>query len=141
MSVPSPDALLHLATLHLLSQAGFASTSQAASLTLSSVVGEYFKLVARSTVDRALLAGRSKPGVYDVVASLEDLGYGSSLEDLFEYGASSGRDTLEGEGLEKLAGMTCLRSCDTCEAFRTDVRLPSRRPEYRSSNSGVTRSA
>jgi len=104
MAVPSPDALLHLATLHLLSQAGFASTSQAASLTLSSVVSEYFKLVARSTVDHALLAGRAKPGVYDVVASLEELGYGSSLEDLYEYGLSSGRDMLQGEGLEKLAG-------------------------------------
>jgi histone H3/H4 len=104
MSLPSPDALLHLATLHLLSQAGFASTSQAASLSLTSVVGEYFKLVARSTVDRALHAGRAKPGIYDVVGSLEDLGYGMRLEDLYEYGLESGRDTLEGEGLEKLAG-------------------------------------
>jgi len=109
MAVPSPDALLHLATLHLLSQAGFASTSQAASLTLSSVVSEYFKLVARSTVDHALLAGRAKPGVYDVVASLEELGYGSSLEDLYEYGLGSGRDTLQGEGLEKLAGARLAR--------------------------------
>lgn len=105
MSVPSPDALLHLATLHLLSQAGFASTSKAASITLSSVVGEYFKLVARSTVDKALHAGRSRPGIYDVVSSLEDLGYGMSLDDLYEYGLESGRDTLEGEGLEKLAGV------------------------------------
>jgi hypothetical protein len=111
MALPSPDALLHLATLHLLSQAGFASTSKAASLTLSSVAGEYFKLVARSTVDHALLAGRAKPGVYDVVASLEELGYGSSLEDLYEYGLDSGRDTLQGEGLEKLAGM-CFGTSD-----------------------------
>jgi hypothetical protein len=73
-------------------------------LTLSSVVGEYFKLVARASVDRALLAGRSKPGVYDVVGSLEELGYGSRLEDLYEYGLGSERDTLVGEGLGKLAG-------------------------------------
>jgi hypothetical protein len=106
MSIPSPDALLHLAILHLLSQAGFASTSKAASLSLTAVVGEYFKLVARSSVDRALLAGRAKPGVYDVVGSLEELGYGSSLEDLYDYGLASGKHTLQGEGLEKLAGMS-----------------------------------
>lgn len=110
MAAPSPDALLHLATLHLLSQAGFASTSRAASLTLSSVVGEYFKLVARASVDRALFAGRSKPGAYDVVESLEELGYGFRLDDLYSYGLDSGRHAFEGEGLGKLAGISILAS-------------------------------
>jgi hypothetical protein len=110
MAAPSPDALLHLATLHLLSQAGFASTSRAASLTLSSVVGEYFKLVARASVDRAVLAGRSKPGAYDVVESLEELGYGFRLDDLYRYGLDSGRDAFEGEGLGRLAGMSSHRN-------------------------------
>lgn len=104
MAVPSPDALLHLANLHLLSQAGFASTSKAASLTLSSVVGEYFQLVARASVDRANLAGRSKPGAYDVVESLEELGYGFRLDELYEYGLDCGRNVLQGAALGRLAG-------------------------------------
>lgn len=107
MSTPdsTPDAILHLATLHLLSQAGFASTSQAASLTLSSVVAQYFKTISRACIDRANLAGRNKPGAYDVVESLKELGYGHGLEELYEYALDSrGGDVFQGEALDRLSG-------------------------------------
>lgn len=104
MSVPSPDAILHLATLHLLSQAGFASTSQAAGLSLTSVVAQYFKLIAKSSIDRAILAGRNKPGALDVVESLKELGHGFGLEELHEYGLDHAGEMLEGDGLDLLGG-------------------------------------
>lgn len=115
MSSPdtTPDAILHLATLHLLSKAGFASTSQAASLTLSSVVAQYFKTVSRACIDRANLAGRNKPGAYDVVESLKELGYGFGLEELYEYGLDSrGGDVFHGEALEKLSGRSSSLAVD-----------------------------
>lgn len=123
MSVPSPDAILHLATLHLLSQAGFASTSQAASLSLTSVVAQYFKLIARSSIDRALLAGRNKPGALDVVESLKDLGYGFGLDELYEHGLDHSGSTLEGDGLALLSGeFTLLEGKFIC--FGSSDRIP-----------------
>lgn len=113
MSSPdsTPDAVLHLATLHLLSQAGFASTSRAASLTLSSVIAQYFKTISRACIDRANLAGRNKAGAYDVVESLKELGYGHGLEELYEYGLDTrGGDVLQGEVLERLSGRLSLSS-------------------------------
>lgn len=109
MTSATPDAILHLANLHLLSQAGFASTSKAASLTLTSVVSEYFRLIAKSSIDRADLAGRSKPGALDVVGSLKELGYGFGLDELYEYGLDNSGDVLEGEALDRLAGEYHLR--------------------------------
>jgi hypothetical protein len=51
------------------------------------------------------LAGRNKPGAYDVVESLKELGYGFGLDELYEYGLdSSGGDVLQGEPLDKLSG-------------------------------------
>ena len=108
----TPDAILHLATLHLLSQAGFASTSKAASLTLSSVVAQYFKTVARACVDHANLAGRSKPGAYDVVESLKELGFGFGLDELYEYGLDNrGGVVFQGEALEQLSGTFRIMYC------------------------------
>lgn len=100
----TPNAVLHLATLHLLSQAGFASTSRAASLTLTSVVEQYFKLVARASIDRAFLAGRRKPGALDVVESLHELGPGFGLDELYEYGLDHGGEVIQGEALDRLSG-------------------------------------
>jgi hypothetical protein len=81
---PSPQAVLHLITLHHLAQAGFASTSQAASLTLTSALEHYLQLVARTSAEKACLAGRSKPGVRDLARALEDLGVGT-VEDVQEF--------------------------------------------------------
>lgn len=72
----SPDAVLHLAALHTLAHAGFASTSRAASLHLSTILSRYLRLVAAECTDRAALAGRSKVAATDVVGTLEDLGVG-----------------------------------------------------------------
>lgn len=80
----SPDAVLHLAALHTLSQAGFASTSRAASLTLSSALARYLRVVAQTCMDHAALAGRSKVVGLDVVQALEELGVGG-LGDLEEW--------------------------------------------------------
>ena len=80
-SVPaSPDAVLHLAALHTLAQAGFASTSQAASMTLTTAITRYLRLVAQSSIERANLAGRSKVAAVDLVQALDDLGAGSVSE-------------------------------------------------------------
>lgn len=106
MQADSPDAILHLATLHLLSQAGFASTSRAASLSLSSVAAHYFRVVAQACVDRAALAGRSKVAAQDVVGALQEMGMrgGSGLEELMEYGADNAGVGFESEGIDGLTG-------------------------------------
>lgn len=83
MASASPEAILHLATLHLLAQAGFASTSRAASLTLSTATEKYLRLVASACTERAGLAGRNKVAAGDVLATLEDLGEG--VESLWEW--------------------------------------------------------
>ncbi|WVQ97723.1 hypothetical protein IAU59_004837 [Kwoniella sp. CBS 9459] len=70
----SPAAVLHLAALHTLAATGFASTSSAASLTLSSVLEKYLKLVATACVERANSAGRNKVAAVDIVTALDDLG-------------------------------------------------------------------
>lgn len=104
----SPDAVLHLAALHTLAEAGFASTSRAASLTLSSVVSRYLRLVAQACIDRANLAGRSKVAAIDVVQALDDLGV-SGVGDLHEWAVgfekeavfNGGNERVEEAGLEK----------------------------------------
>lgn len=119
MAPSSPDAILHLATLHLLSQAGFASTSQAASLSLSSVAAQYLRVVAQDCVDRATLAGRSKVAAHDVVAALEELGAGYGIEELMEYGADHQGVEFESGGIDDLA-----RGCS--DEMETDVRILAR---------------
>ena len=81
---PSPDAVLQLAALHTLAATGFASTSRAASLTLSATLARYLHLVATACTDRAALSGRNKVAAIDVVQALEDLGVGG-VEDLYEW--------------------------------------------------------
>ncbi|KAK1926663.1 hypothetical protein DB88DRAFT_482613 [Papiliotrema laurentii] len=76
MTAPSPDAVLHLAALHTLAATGFASTSRAASITLSSTLSRYLRLVAVTCTERASLAGRSKVAAIDVLQALEELGVG-----------------------------------------------------------------
>lgn len=103
----SPDALLHLVTLKLLSDAGFPSTSRAASLTLSTIAARYIRLLGNSCADRAALAGRSKVGAGDVVEALEE--YGQGLQGVEEWlvrghageGGFAGRG---GTGFETLGG-------------------------------------
>jgi histone H3/H4 len=104
MQPDSPDAILHLATLHLLSQAGFASTSKAASLTLTSVTAQYFRVVAQACVDRATLAGRSKVAAQDVVGALQGLGAGYGMDELMEYGVDNAGVGFKSEGIDDLAG-------------------------------------
>ena len=105
MPDPSPDALLHLATLHLLSSAGFPSTSRAASITLSSIAAKYLRTVAAACTDRASLAGRSTVGAGDVVDVLEERGRGVvELEDWVAEQEESGEGRLSGAGLESLGG-------------------------------------
>lgn len=93
MTRPDPEAVLHLCTLHLLSRAGFASTSRAASLTLSAALAQYFRAAALACLDRAAEAGRAQPGALDVQQGLEDLGVGG-VPELYEWAAKDG----EGEG-------------------------------------------
>ncbi|WVO15866.1 hypothetical protein L204_103529 [Cryptococcus depauperatus] len=71
---PAPDAVLHLAALHTLAATGFASTSKAASMTLSTVLTKYLRLVAEACVERANLSGRSKVVALDVAEALKELG-------------------------------------------------------------------
>lgn len=80
MSAPSPDAVLHLAALHTLAATGFASTSRAASVTLSSTLARYLRLVALTCTERASLAGRNKVAAIDVLQALEELGVGGVAE-------------------------------------------------------------
>ncbi|WVR04301.1 hypothetical protein IAU60_001301 [Kwoniella sp. DSM 27419] len=96
---PAPDAVLHLAALHTLAAAGFASTSSAASVTLSTALSKYLKLVAGACVERATLAGRSKVAAVDVVDALDGLGV--RVGELAEWaedepGVSLGNDGLGG---------------------------------------------
>ncbi|ORY25370.1 hypothetical protein BCR39DRAFT_499331 [Naematelia encephala] len=115
----SPDAILHLAALHTLAQAGFASTSRAASLTLSDALARYLRIVAQACADRAALAGRTKVAAVDVVAALEELGVsgvselhewtaGLDKEVVFEGGVDGLGDYL-GEGLSGIEGIAELR--------------------------------
>ena len=76
MTAPCPDAVLHLAALHTLAAAGFASTSRAASLSLSTTLSRYLRLVAVTCTERASLAGRTKIAAIDVLQALEELGIG-----------------------------------------------------------------
>lgn len=104
---PSPDALLHLATLHILSSAGFPSTSRAASLTLSSIAAKYIRTIAQACTEQAALAGRSKVGAGDVVEVLDDMGQGvGGLEEWF-VGLDVGREGSFVGGLEELGGELC----------------------------------
>lgn len=80
MSAPSPDAVLHLAALHTLAATGFASTSRAASVTLSSTLARYLRLVAVTCTERASLAGRNKVAAIDVIQALDELGVGGVAE-------------------------------------------------------------
>jgi len=100
----SPDAVLHLAALHTLASAGFASTSRAASMTLSGVLARYLELVASSCAERAALAGRSKVAAIDVVNALDDLGVGGITE-LQEWTLDLDKEvTFTGGRLDELAG-------------------------------------
>lgn len=100
----SPEAILHLAALHTLSQAGFASTSRAASVTLSGVLARYLTLVATTCSEHATLAGRSKVAAVDVVNALEDLGVGGVAE-LQEWTADLDKQvTFTGGKTDELAG-------------------------------------
>ncbi|KAK8846677.1 hypothetical protein IAR55_005764 [Kwoniella newhampshirensis] len=94
---PSPDAVLHLAALHTLAATGFASTSQAASMTLSSVMAKYLRLVSTACVERASLAGRSKVAAVDVVDALDELGV--QVGELYDWAQGEGQVSFEKEGL------------------------------------------
>ncbi|KAK4684717.1 hypothetical protein P7C73_g5448, partial [Tremellales sp. Uapishka_1] len=99
----SPDAILHLAALHALSAAGFASTSNAASVTLSTALAQYLKLLATNCVERAALAGRSKVNAGDVVTTLDELGMGG-VGELQEWALDlEGEVVFAGGGMEVLA--------------------------------------
>ncbi|WRT65125.1 uncharacterized protein IL334_002067 [Kwoniella shivajii] len=93
MASPSPDAVLHLAALHTLSQTGFASTSKAASLTLSTALAKYLKVVANACVERASLAGRGKVAAIDVVDALDDLGV--RIGELIDYAGDQTNDYFD----------------------------------------------
>lgn len=100
----APDAVLHLAALHALASAGFASTSSAASLTLTDVVARYLRLLATTSVEKAALAGRSKVAAVDVVQTLEDLGVGS-VGELQEWALDLESEVVfAGAGMDQLAG-------------------------------------
>lgn len=120
-SAPSPDAVLHLAALHTLAQTGFASTSQAASLTLSTTMARYLRLVATTCSERAAQAGRSKVAGIDVVQALEDLGVGG-VSDLHEWTVGLEKEvSLTAPGLEGLqAG---LRDGRSAEEYIAELRL------------------
>ncbi|WWC67574.1 uncharacterized protein I206_101484 [Kwoniella pini CBS 10737] len=100
MSAPSPDAVLHLAALHTLAQAGFASTSRAASVTLSTVLSKYLKLVATTCVERASLAGRGKVAAIDVVDALDDLGV--NVDELIDWSCDQSGDYFDQSSLGSL---------------------------------------
>ncbi|OCF59205.1 hypothetical protein L486_03707 [Kwoniella mangroviensis CBS 10435] len=93
MSAPTPEAVLHLATLHTLAQAGFASTSQAASLTLSTVIPKHLKVLATACVERATLAGRGKVAAIDVVDALDDLGV--NVDELIDWAVDQNGDHFD----------------------------------------------
>ncbi|BEI80636.1 hypothetical protein CcaverHIS002_0111650 [Cutaneotrichosporon cavernicola] len=98
----SPDAVLHLAALHTLAHAGFASTSRAASLNLSSILARYLRLVAEECTGRAALAGRSKVAAVDVVTTLQDLGVGG-IGELQEWTVSIDKEvSFVGTKMEEL---------------------------------------
>lgn len=115
---PAPDAVLHLTALHALAAAGFASTSRAASITLSTAMAHYLRLVAATCVERANLAGRSKVAALDVAEALEALGVRvgelcewaeEQGEVVFDKGPLSGLDGYLQEGLLVEEGMAQLR--------------------------------
>lgn len=117
----SPDAVLHLAALHTLAQAGFASTSRAASLTLSGVLSRYLAVVAASCTERAALAGRSKVAAIDVVNALEDLGVGG-IGELQEWTVDLDKEvSFAGAKMDELASELGVAS------LPNHCRLPSRR--------------
>ncbi|WVQ76743.1 hypothetical protein IAR50_006417 [Cryptococcus sp. DSM 104548] len=97
---PAPDAVLHLAALHTLAAAGFASTSRAASMTLSAVMARYLRMVASACVERANLAGRGKASALDVAEALEDLGI--RVGELSEWAQGQRQVVLENDGLSGL---------------------------------------
>ncbi|WWC87262.1 uncharacterized protein L201_002150 [Kwoniella dendrophila CBS 6074] len=100
MSTPSPDAILHLAALHTLSQTGFASTSSSASVTLSNVLSKYLRLVASTCIERANLSGREKVSAIDVVDALDSLGV--RIGELIDWTADQDGDYLNGNHLDNL---------------------------------------
>ncbi len=104
MASAAPDAVLHLAALHALASAGFASTSSAASMTLTDVVARYLRLLATTSVERAAFAGRSKVAAIDVVRTLEDLGLGD-VGELQEWALDLDSEVVfAGSGMDELAG-------------------------------------
>ncbi|TXT15911.1 hypothetical protein VHUM_00414 [Vanrija humicola] len=119
----SPDAVLQLVALHTLAQAGFASTSRAASMTLSSVLARYLENIAASCAERAALAGRTKVAAVDVVTALEDMGMGGVAE-LEEWTADLDKEVvLTGGKLGKLAGEAETKGCLSwsCDAEDDEV--------------------
>lgn len=105
---PNPSALLHLLTLKYLSDSGFASTSRAASLTLSSVLERYFLATAQHAADRAEHAGRRKVGALDVVEVLEETHGKGWVRDMESWVGEQKREEWTGEGwnrgLEAMSG-------------------------------------
>lgn len=99
---PAPDAVLHLAALHALAAAGFASTSRAASITLSTAMAHYLRLVAATCVERANLAGRSKVAALDVAEALEALGV--RVGELSEWAEEQGEVVFDKGPLSGLDG-------------------------------------
>ena len=102
-AMASPDAVLHLAALHALARAGFASASRAASLTLSAVLARYLAVLARSCTERAALAGRSKVAAVDVVDTLDALGL-DGVGQVLEWTAGREEEVLVGARMDELAG-------------------------------------
>ncbi|WVW78833.1 hypothetical protein I302_100796 [Kwoniella bestiolae CBS 10118] len=100
MSAPTPEAVIHLATLHTLAQAGFASTSKAASITLSTVIPKYLKVLATACVERASLAGRGKVAAIDVVDALDDLGI--HVDELIDWGSEQNGDYFDDASMGNL---------------------------------------
>lgn len=99
---PAPDAVLHLTALHALAAAGFASTSRAASITLSTAMAHYLRLVAATCVERANLAGRSKVSALDVAEALEALGV--RVGELCEWAEEQGEVVFDKGPLSGLDG-------------------------------------
>jgi hypothetical protein len=107
-SAPSPSALLHLLTLKYLSDSGFASTSRAASVTLSSVLEKYISATARACAKKAEHAGRRKVGALDMVHVLEERQGPGVMREMEEWVGRQEREEWAGEewerGLEGLEG-------------------------------------
>lgn len=98
---PSPSALLHLLTLKYLSDSGFASTSRAASVTLSSVLEKYLTATAAACAKKAEHAGRRKVGALDMVQVLEERQGPGAMREMEEWIGRQERGEWAGEGWER----------------------------------------